>query len=114
MNIDLLRDFEVREATLSEGGLENLHQVQRLASHQSGHHLQQLLHKTVLEVGQLRHKEPVARSKKNHQQTNKTIITRYKTMSIEVTSVIPLERFHFLNELLTDTDKRVHTAVELR
>ena len=52
------RQFELQQAALSEGRLEDLHQLHWLTGRQTRHQLQKLVHKTVLQVGQLWQKQP--------------------------------------------------------
>lgn len=58
---DPFRKPELRHAALPQRGLQDLHQLHRLAGRQAGHQLQQLLCKAVLEVGQLRQELPEGR-----------------------------------------------------
>lgn len=54
----LLRQLELQEATLSQSGLQDLHEVRGLGGHKPRHQLQQLFHETVLEIRQLCNEEP--------------------------------------------------------
>lgn len=53
VSFHLIRQLELQQATLSERGLQDLHQFCWFTARQSRHQLQQLIHKTVLEVRQL-------------------------------------------------------------
>lgn len=56
--VHLLGQSELQKAALSQGRLEDLHQFCWFAGRQPRHQLQKFIHKTVLEVRQLRQEQP--------------------------------------------------------
>lgn len=54
----LFGQSELQQAALSQGRLQDFHQLHWLTGRQARHQLQELVHKTVLEVRQLGQKQP--------------------------------------------------------
>lgn len=54
----LFRESELQQAALPQRRLEDLNQLHWFTGRQTGHQLQKLVHKTVLEVGQLCQEQP--------------------------------------------------------